>query len=203
MTRFIRQYDGGSCFFATPLSVSDASASIEAFGAAIEPFKALDTAFRNKSGFEAQIGLRQVTAAQCPVVDFLRAAESRSDAAPRLSLGAYNLKNGDSLTGSVTHLGNRHIAVLLVSDEGLVYNLEGFLTADAGATSFGLQVKSASGAAAESQLVLALATPEPLIGLPSRTNPIPAEALFPIILDEIRARGQTLGVSVKYFKLEG
>src|SRR5215211_5191377 len=42
ITRYIQQYDGGDCFFISPVAVSAGAAQIEGFGAAVEPFQALD-----------------------------------------------------------------------------------------------------------------------------------------------------------------
>ena len=60
--RYVARFDGGGCFFAVPLEVSNDAVSIEAYAAAVPPVQVLDEAFRRDQGFEAQIGLRQVDA---------------------------------------------------------------------------------------------------------------------------------------------
>ena len=46
-------------------------ARIDGYGATGSPFQMLDDAFKRTNGFEADIEVRQVTAAQCPAITFL------------------------------------------------------------------------------------------------------------------------------------
>src|SRR5262249_9677605 len=69
--KYVPQYSGGDCFFILPVAVSQTAAVIEGFGASTVPFDAFDKAFRREQGFEASVGVRQVTEAQCPAVKFL------------------------------------------------------------------------------------------------------------------------------------
>ena len=69
--RFVEQYNGGDCFFILPVAISSNAAVIEGFGASTAPFDALDKAFKRDLGFEASIGARLVTQAQCPAIKFL------------------------------------------------------------------------------------------------------------------------------------
>ena len=120
---YIQQYAGGNCFFLTPIAVSDRAAALEGFGSSIEPFKAFDAAFKRQIGFEANIGVRQITEQQCPAVSFLSQLRGNNARVPHLDIEQEELKSGSVLNGIVDSYGERQIALLLVSDSGTVQNI--------------------------------------------------------------------------------
>src|SRR4029077_18892346 len=81
---FVDQYDGGDCFFVSAVAISAGAAALEGFGASTKPFTALDADFQRAMGFEADIGVRQVTQPQCPAVGFLGRLRNQQDRAARL-----------------------------------------------------------------------------------------------------------------------
>ena len=196
----MNQYDGGECFFVTPVAVSETSASLEGFGASPAPFELLDDAFRRTHGFEADIGLRQVAASQCPAVTFLSRARAARGSAPRLQVSETNLRSGQILSGSIDDPANRQIELLLVDDDGQVHNLSRLLRAGAGGKTFQVQL-DLSGSGSQPQLLIAVASAQPISVLkqPDAGN---AALVFPRALDEAARMGQSLGVAAKYFKLE-
>lgn len=198
--RYVRDYDGGPCFFLWPQEIGDRKATLEGFGSASAPFIAFDNAFKAEQGFEAQINLRPVTNAQCPMVDFLRQPGIGIDRSPRLQIGAFNMKSGDVLNGSVDAGGGQNLDVVLIGDDGLVYNLESFMKREAGKVTFNLKLES-TGGAARPQTVLALVSQEPLPAL-AGPNPAPASEFFANLkLDLARQTGK-LGLAIKYFRIE-
>lgn len=201
ITRYIDEYSGGDCFFLNPVEVSANAAQVEGYGAATQPFVAFDEAFRQVNGFEAQISLRQVTGAQCPLVTFLRQTGPWRGEPPRLDIAAFSLRSGETLSGTVAGTEGREVTVLLVSDDGYVHNLASFLKKDAEALSFNLRVERTSGTGARPQVVLALASPTPLATLAGGKT-LNAATLFPLLFAEIDRTGQKVGVAAKYFRLE-
>ncbi|MGO4406169.1 protein kinase [Bosea sp. RAF48] len=198
--RYVRDYDGGPCFFLWPQEIGDRKATLEGFGSASAPFIAFDNAFKAEQGFEAQINLRPVTNAQCPMVDFLRQPGIGIDRSPRLQIGAFNMKSGDVLNGSVDAGGGQNLDVVLIGDDGLVYNLESFMKREGGKVTFNLKLES-TGGAARPQTVLALVSQEPLPAL-AGPNPAPASEFFANLkLDLARQTGK-LGLAIKYFRIE-
>jgi len=202
VARYIRDYEGGDCFFLNPLSVSSRSTSIEAFGASPGPFAAFDEAFRKRNGFEAQINLRLVNETQCPAIAFLKKIGLDPDRAPKLQLDSYSIRDTESLKGTVDKPPGRHVDVLLVSDDGYAYSLANYTKVEGDVAKFTVRVGRTGSGRAKPQLVIAISSPQPLALLGSG-KPIAADALFPLIVDEARAQGMTLDVAVKYFKLEG
>ena len=198
--RYVRDYDGGSCFFLWPLEIGDRKATLEGFGSSSAPFVAFDGAFKAAQGFEAQIHLRPMTEAQCPMVDFLRRPGIGVDRSPKIQIGAFNMKSGEVLNGSVEAGGGQNLDVVLIGDDGLVYNLASFAKREGSKVVFNLKLES-TGGAARPQTVLALVTKEALPAL-SGLNPSPASEFFANLkLDLARQTGK-LGLGIKYFRIE-
>lgn len=200
LERYIRDYDGGPCFFLWPLEIGDRKAVLEGFGAGTEPFVAFDNAFKAAQGFEAQINLRPLTTAQCPMADFLRQPGVVIDRGVKLQIGNFNMKSGEVMNGAVEAGGGLNLDVVLIGDDGLVYNLASFMKREGDKVSFNLKLES-TGGAARPQTVLALVSQEPLPAL-SGPNPSPASEFFRNLkLDLARQTGK-LGLGIKYFRIE-
>jgi serine/threonine-protein kinase len=201
--RYVASYDGGACFFLWPTAIAEKRAAIEGFGSSAEPFVAFDAAFKQAQGYEAQISLRPVTTAQCPMVDFLRQLGRGVDRSPALQISAFTLKSGDTLSGTVTSDPRQTLAILLIGDDGLVYNLANFTRREGGKASFSLKLEStaARGAPVRPQTVIALTSQAPL---PTLANPAPSPAgdLFPSLRQDIARAGGKLGIGIKYFRIE-
>jgi serine/threonine-protein kinase len=198
--RYVRDYDGGSCFFLWPLEIGDRKATLEGFGSSSAPFVTFDGAFKAAQGFEAQIHLRPMTEAQCPMVDFLRRPGIGIDRSPRIQIGAFNMKSGEILNGSVEAGGGQNLDVVLIGDDGLVYNLASFSKREGTKVTFNLKLES-TGGAARPQTVLALVTKEALPAL-SGPNPAPASEFFANLKLDLARQNGKLGLGIKYFRIE-
>ncbi len=201
--RYIADYDGGACFFLWPTAVADKRTTVEGFGSAAEPFVSFDAAFKKAQGYEAQISLRTVTTAQCPMVDFLRQLGRGIDRSPIMQIGAFTMRSGDTLSGTVESDPGKNLDILLIGDDGLVYNLANYTRREGGKASFNLKLESTatSGAPVRPQTVLALVSSAPLPTL-SGPNPAPAGDVFPGLHQDIARAGGKVGVGIKYFRIE-
>jgi serine/threonine-protein kinase len=204
ITNYIREYDGGDCFFlASPAVVETGdtiSANMEVFGASVEAASALDAGFRQANGFEAQIFLRPVNRQQCPAIDFLERVAAKPELAPLLSISAFQLRPGETLRGTIVAQDGRHAELLLVSGSGQVRNITDEAVPEGGGMSFALPMVAAASGGGEPQLLLVVTTDAPL-DLPSASGP--ADAYFPLLLAEAQRTRQEVGVAVKYFRVEG
>ena len=199
--RYLEQYNGGDCFFVAPVAVDETSVVLQGLGTSAEPFEALDTAFLRDIGFEASIGVRLVTRAQCPAITFLGRTRA---SAPHLDIDSVNLRAGDTLTGTVDGYGSRNIELLLVSDTGFAQNLSNLLKpgTGTGAKAFSLDMRRNAGPrGGQPQLLIAVASPLPLEALrPGR--PVRANQLFAAALSEAAKTGQPVAAIARYFKLD-
>ena len=199
---YIDQYDGGDCFFVTAVAISDTAAALEGFAASTKPFVTLDTDFQRTIGFEADIGVRQVTQPQCPAISFLGRLRGERARAPRLDIDKDKLRNGDVLTGMVDRYGDRTIDLVLISDDGLVHYVSQLLKAGTDAKTFKIGMRRTDGGSGrQPQLLLAIASTSPLATL-RPGQPVAADEFFRNLLNDAAKTGQPLSATGRYFMLE-
>ncbi|MEJ1157599.1 serine/threonine-protein kinase [Prosthecomicrobium sp. N25] len=122
VARFIEDYApaGEACFYLAPVVVADNQAVTEGYGRSIVPFEGFDSAFFSRHGFEAEVLMRQVTEAQCPVVRLLQQTRFRGGPGPRIELATNRLRPGETVGGEAAWSGGYTLTVLHVTDDGLV-----------------------------------------------------------------------------------
>jgi hypothetical protein len=195
---YVARYAAGECIHLTPIAYSATSARIEGYGWDDAPFVAFDAAFKRDNGFEAQIALRLISRAQCPVADFLNRVGDGRPGDPKLELNPFNLRSGESLSGRVTGIRQPHAAIVLVSDDGMVHDLTGLAQRDGDALRFRLTLHADGPARGpRPQVVVVLASDRPIPRIVGRGAP--AGEFFGPDSDATRS---PLGVAVKYFRLE-
>ena len=188
--RYIEQYNGGDCFFILPVAASSNAAVIEGFGASTAPFDALDKAFKREQGFEAAIGARLVTQAQCPAIKFLSQIGGNQARAPRINLNSVEVKNGETLTGTIENVANRIVELLLVSDAGEVQSLSSLLKPGIDSLSFSIAM-----------LLMAVATPQLLDSL-RPPKPMAADSFFLLAFSEAQRKNVAITAAARYFRLK-
>ena len=199
---YIDNYDGGDCFFIAPVTINDHAAAIEGFDSTIEPFRAFDAAFQRAIGFEADIGVRQVTAQQCPAITFLARLRGGNAPALHLDIDREELRSGDVLNGMVDRHGTRNVELFLVSDTGTVQNISNLLKAGTDAKIFNIGMRRTEGAGGrQPQLLIAVASPSPLNALQA-SGPTNADPFFKRVLSEAEKSAVPLSAVARYFMLE-
>ncbi len=200
---YIQKYDGGGCFFLSPIAISDRAAALEGFGSSVAPFKVFDAAFKKQLGFEAKIGVRQITEQQCPAVAFLSQLRANNVRIPHLDIEQEDLKNGGVLNGMVDGYGDRQVTLLLVSDSGTVQNVSKLLKPGTDSQIFALGLRHAENVAGHRpQLLIAIAAASPVSALQS-SELAKANQFFPKVLHEAAGSGTPIGAAARYFSLEG
>jgi serine/threonine-protein kinase len=201
INQFVNAYEGGECFFATPISVSEHNATLEGYGSAVAPFETLSDRFKRNIGFEPFIRAHRVAPAQCGAVSFLSRMRNQRGPVPHLELGTVTLRDGETLTGTITDFANRDIALLLVADDGSVRDLSNELTTTGNTKSFNIQIQKSDSEPAQPNLILALAESKPLDAL-RHSELGKADQVFAQLLAEALRDGQTVSVSAKFFAVE-
>jgi len=198
--RYVEQYNGGDCFFILPVALSPNAAVIEGFGSSMAPFDALDRAFKRDLGFEASIGVRLTTQAQCPAIRFLGQFGTNHARAPRVNLSSVEVRNGETLSGTIENFANRVVELLLVSDGGQVQNLSYLLKPGTDSLSFSVEIRR-SGGGGGPQLLMAVATPQVLDSL-RQPNPIAADTFFVQAISEAQRTNVAITTAARYFSLK-
>jgi serine/threonine protein kinase len=201
--RFIQQYDGGDCFFITPVAIGQSAAVVEGFGASTAPFDLLDKAFKKSQGFEASIGIRLVTPPQCPAVTFLNRLRGDGSRSPRISLGSVKLRPGETVPGNVENFANRVVELLLITDDGQVQNISYLLKPGTDALSFSIEIPRSDGVSGANvpQLIMAVTTPRVLDSL-RQPRPTPADQFFLQAISEAQRASITMNASARYVMIQ-
>ena len=172
-----------------------------ATAASAAPFQILDDAFKSAHGFEADIDVRQVTAAQCPALSFVGRLRQQRDRAPQLQIGETSLRSGQALTGTVQVVGNRQRAIAARVGGGRGAGPVGSVEARGrqlhlqSAHAAHRRVRGAAAIAARREQRTAAAKR-------SRDAQSPADQLFPLAGVEVARTGQSIGATIRYFKLD-
>jgi serine/threonine-protein kinase len=199
--KYVEQYDGGDCFFMLPVAISSAAAVIEGFGTSTGPFDAFDKAFKRDMGFEPAIGVRQVTQAQCPAIKFLSQLGTNQARAPRINLASVEVKDGETLNGTIENFANRIVELLLVSDNGQVQSLSYLLKPATDSLSFSIGMQRSGGGGAGPQLIMAVATTQVIASL-RQPRPMAADTFFLQALSEAQRNNLTISTAARYVRLK-
>jgi serine/threonine protein kinase len=197
IAEFIRQFEGGDCFLAVPITVSAQAAEIEGYGLDRNQFDAFYAAFKLANGFEAKIDVHKVTKAQCPVLAFIRPFLASAASPQNLDLRSGTLRSGDTLqatlrTGAVSN------SVLIVDDEGIVHDVSKQLRPSAKGREFVMRLQTAH--LPHTWLLLAVASPQQIGSLGS-AEPVAAKDFFPSLGAEVKQLAQLPSVSLRYVKI--
>lgn len=194
---FLRGYDGGPCFFLSPVTVGPREAVIEAYGAAAQPFRAFDAAFTAALGFEAKIQLRQVEAPQCPVVE-LMARQTPLRTAPKLRLDQDRIASGEELRGGLELGEDTPVRLLLVDGDGALHDLAPYLKRTGRQARFSVRLETPPRERGRAPLLVAVTGGD---ALPAIRPGARAETVFPALLREAARPGSGIGLAVGYVKV--
>jgi serine/threonine protein kinase len=198
--KYVEQYSGGDCFFMLPVAISSGAAVVEGYGVSAASFEAFNKSFKRDLGLEAAIGIRQVTQAQCPAIKFLSQLGSNQARAPRINVTSTEIKNGETLSGTIENFANRVVELLLISDTGEVQNLSYSLKPGTDSLSFVFNTPQ-SGAANAPQLIMAVTTSRVLDSL-RQPRPMAADTFFLQALSEAQRNNITIATSARYVRFK-
>ncbi|MFT6450774.1 MAG: serine/threonine-protein kinase [Halocynthiibacter sp.] len=200
--RFLAEFDSGACTYATRVTSGANSGLIEGYAQAAEAFKGLPVAYEEQFGARPEVIDRVIDPVQCAALEFARAVQAAGKTAPVLTLNADTLESGDTLRGSLRGFKERNMWVFLVSGGGGVYNLTPRLEETGqDAFSFGFGLNRGEGGGPTSNLIVAVASPQPLINAAAAADGALAAELLPLVQAEIAGRGHDAAVSVSFFDL--
>jgi serine/threonine-protein kinase len=196
---YVESYKDGPCFRVRATNIGAASADIEGFGLSPAPFDGLDRAFTQAFGFEAGIKAMLIRPAQCQVLAFLDAASADPRLTPHLELAERLLPAGRQLKGSINIDKARIVALLLVSETGLIRNVTQFLRQGED-VAFDIPIDK-PGHSGEPKLLISVATREPLSSLAFAEEPA-SEELFAKVRAEAKEKRDEIGIGLGYFQVQ-
>lgn len=199
---FLAAFDTGPCTYASRIASGPNAGMVTGYSATGSTFAGLPAAYEETFGARPAILPRDITAAQCPALDFARAVQGRGGAPVQLTLSQDQIASGDTLRADLTLPGNQAIWAVLISPQGTIWGLTPLLSEPVGgrrSMSFGLTLADDTEAAP--QLVLVVASDAPLTRAAAAQEGAQAVDLLPIVLDEIAARGTGFSAALGYVML--
>jgi serine/threonine-protein kinase len=197
--RYLARYDAGPCTLIRPVRLAANEVRLEAFGKEAGPIQDFYQNFIRSFGFAPQVGARLVEDAQCAALDYLDDWLGRPGTL-RLQLDRDVLSAGDALSGAISGLGERDLALVIVSDNGLVYSLNDMVTRNDEDAAFHTKISSTTPGGERPQLLFALAS-RPVPRLAS-DRPMRASDFFPLLAAALE-ESEGVEAAVAYFKFEG
>ena len=194
---FITSFDGGECFFISPLPGATKPNEYQAVGRAIEPFRRFDSAYKREVGVEANLTMAPISAEQCPALDLVRLTPGTSLHPPRLTVKNYEVGSGQPLSGTISGLERRRLYFILVDNDGLVHRLETKLDPSGDFATFSVPLTADASSVGPIQMLLAIASEKPIPAFDTLRS-ASLKSMASRLVDE--ARGASASVGADYFK---
>ncbi|TJU76981.1 MAG: serine/threonine protein kinase [Mesorhizobium sp.] len=203
---WVRDFNGGDCFYATLTSATDAAVAIEGLGTEVQPFERMLSDFQARFRVEPDISVRLIEPAQCEVTNFLRFLDQMPADKPQLVLDRTTVPSGSPIGGTLVTHGGLISSVLLIDHRGMAFSLDDLMLAQADKATFNIPIDlgAADKAAGKvvPQIIMVITGPQD-IHAAAFSAPTPAALLLPKILDEIDANRAEFSATAKYFRLGG
>jgi serine/threonine-protein kinase len=203
---WVRDFSGGSCFYANVTSGPGATPAIEGYGTAVQPFEQLLNDFQTRFHVEPDISVRLITLSQCGVPTFLRFLDRSSAAKPQLVLDRTSVPDGSPVSGALYTGGGLISNIMLIDHKGVAFNLDDRMVPQTDKVTFnipiGLAAADKAAGKAVPQIMLVITGPKD-IQAAMFSRPTPASELLPRILEEIEADGSQFSATATYFRLGG
>ncbi|CAH2396645.1 serine/threonine-protein kinase [Mesorhizobium escarrei] len=203
---WVRDFNGGDCFYATLTSATEAAVAIEGLGTEVQPFERMLSDFQARFRVEPDISVRLIEPAQCEVTNFLRFLDQMPADKPQLVLDRTTVPSGSPIGGSLVTHGGLISSVLLIDHRGMAFSLDDRILAQADKATFNIPIDlgAADKAAGKvvPQIIMVITGPQD-IQAAAFSAPTPAALLLPRILDEIDANRAEFSATAKYFRLGG
>ncbi|TIM27150.1 MAG: serine/threonine protein kinase [Mesorhizobium sp.] len=203
---WVRDFNGGDCFYATLTSATEAAAAIEGLATEIQPFERMLSDFQARFRVEPDISVRLIEPAQCEVTNFLRFLDQMPADKPQLVLDRTTVPSGSPIGGTLVTQGGLISSVLLIDHRGMAFSLDDLMLAQADKATFNIPIDlgAADKAAGKvvPQIIMVITGPQD-IQAAAFSEPTPAALLLPRILEEIDANRSEFSATAKYFRLGG
>jgi serine/threonine-protein kinase len=201
MRRFLRNYDGGGCFFAVPVALDGSPPRIDGYGSRREPIFAFGEEFKRALGVAPDIGMRDLTDAQCPAIHFIGGLLKSRFPELRVRLDRDQIASGADLRGTIEGVQLRWLYLVLIDDDGMVQDLSQYLSKQDGRLTFAAPMYVQGQGRLRNQLLVGVATSHKL-SLLKTDKPIRAEDFLPTVVDEADRKGADVALGVGAFRVK-
>ncbi|MEM8851667.1 MAG: protein kinase [Pseudomonadota bacterium] len=187
---FLADAASASCTYATRITAGAEAGRIARFAAEPGALPRLSSSYGEAFGMAPGIMDRPVTQAQCAALDLVGGLQGRGAVPPSVVLDAPEVATEGTVLGRVGQVRGRGVWLALVTASGEVFDLSSRLEPQAdGSFLFGFQLSGAAVAAPEPQILLAVASADPLVAAAAAMDGASAEDLLSRLLPEASQAG--------------
>ena len=154
----------GPCATLVPIEISQSRVTLAALGLDAAAFQHFDERFQALTGRLADISVREVTRAQCPAIDFLEAVRKLGAPAPTIALKSA-VAQGDAVFAGTVSAAPASVELLVVDDDGAIYNATGVLRGAAPQRRFAMRLRQDGEVRTRHLLLVAVASAAPFAAL--------------------------------------
>lgn len=199
---FLATFNSGGCTYATRVTSGENSGMIAGFSSLGGAFDGLPGAFEEKFGNRPAVLDRSVTEAQCAALTLARSLQGTNMEPITMELSSSRLETGGTLEGTITDPDNRPLWLVLITPGGEIFNVTSRLSAPIGdERTFRLGLTLPPGSDPAPQLLMAIASEEPLVRAAAARDRTPAADLFPLIQREIDSKSGRAVSALNYVLL--
>ncbi len=204
-TNFLAAYSAPKCVFVGQMSAEPKGFQLSGFATDTSALEALAKDWQTATKTKPDVIVHLIDEPQCPVLDLMN-RHSAANAQPlqvHFAKAGEVVKSGEKVSGVVEGLQGRSLTLFLVPAAGDATSLKPWVTLAAdGTANFSFTVRLPKGAAPAPQLLLALATSEPMDKLEAIPNRVSALSLMPFIEVQLADFNGQIGSGLGFFRLE-
>jgi hypothetical protein len=200
MASYIREYEGGPCFFALPVALDESKPEIEGFATNADVVRSFGRSFRDRFHIEPKLDVREITDIQCHAIAFIQRVLKSPTPEITVSLDRDTIPGGASLNGTVEGVRQGFVILLFVDDEGKVHDVSEYLRRTDWGYTFSAPVTPTGEGAMRDQLIVAIAADRKL-GFVRTEVPIPNSAYFSSILKQVVASSADVSIGLSAFRV--
>jgi serine/threonine-protein kinase len=200
VSRFVHAFDGGDCFFSSPLSVSAQSAHIDGFGVEEASFQKMNDAFKRTFGVDPDIDFNQVDRSQCPALAYANSLPSNSDIGPIVTIENRSVQNNSGLSGTFSTKAP-YVRLLIIDERGRVNSSNVKMDSNSPQETFNIKLGRPGGSAFPLKyLFMAIASTQPMSS-PQLDGSLSARDFFDRFKTEASKQPAPPAATIKYFNL--
>lgn len=193
----VRGFGSAPCFLAVPEQETNGQWRLRTYAGEQETLAAFDSHIRAAAG-EVPNREKPLQQAQCAAADFASSVLQGAQPALSFSLTGNEFDSGGHVAGTITGIKQKWIYLVLIDDDGMMHDVTQYATVSGGAITLDIPVHVSGSGRNRTQLILAVASANPLSML-DLTEPRPLSEVLPLVRGQIRASKTQVDVAVQDF----
>jgi len=163
---FLRAYNYGPCFLVRRSAPADGAKTLDAIGDDAGAFQRFQTAYKQVVGAVSPANFKAILPPQCPALQLLKLSASGIAPEPRVELTHFEVGGALPLTGTVSGVAGRRLALLIIGEDGAVYHIATKPTPGGDVAAFSEELgRVDDSSVGPLQLLLAVVSDKPLAAL--------------------------------------